>query len=65
MGGKQVYSICGMCTVRCPIQVEVQNNRISFNQGNPHAAGLALWDQAGGGMALQEHFVTLTKIKSV
>ena len=24
--------------------------------------GLALWDPAGGGMALQEHFVTVTKI---
>ena len=27
--------------------------------------GLALWDPAGGGMALQEHFVTVTKIKAV
>ena len=25
--------------------------------------GLALWDQAGGAMALQEHFVTVTKIE--
>jgi hypothetical protein len=146
---KQVSNICDMCTVRCPIQVEVIGDRIKFIQGNPHAAGLegalcarggaglalvedeerpqyplirtgkrgegqwrqdegqgnrphpprcpvfmvhgfghnlpiesralgkgvsdsalmpgglALWDQAGGGMALQEHFVTVTKIKSV
>lgn len=40
MTGKQVYSICGMCTVRCPIQVEVAGNRVKFVQGNPHAAGL-------------------------
>ena len=26
--------------------------------------GLALWDQAGGGMALQEHFVTVSKIEA-
>ena len=25
--------------------------------------GLALWDQAGGAMALQEHFVTVGKIE--
>jgi thiosulfate reductase/polysulfide reductase chain A len=27
--------------------------------------GLVLWDKAGGGVALQEHFVTVTKIESV
>ncbi len=25
--------------------------------------GLALWDQAGGAMALQEHFITVRKVK--
>jgi thiosulfate reductase / polysulfide reductase chain A len=29
-----------MCTVRCPIQVEVTGDKIDFLQGNPHAAGL-------------------------
>ena len=54
MGNKQVYSICGMCTVRCPIQVEVIGDRIKFIQGNPHAAGLegALCARGGAGLAL-------------
>jgi thiosulfate reductase/polysulfide reductase chain A len=45
-----------MCTVRCPIQVEVQNNRISFIRGNPHAAGIqgALCARGGAGAALVE-----------
>jgi thiosulfate reductase / polysulfide reductase chain A len=29
-----VYSICGMCTVRCPIKVTVRNGRVVFIQGN-------------------------------
>ncbi|MHC1742245.1 MAG: molybdopterin-dependent oxidoreductase [Syntrophobacteraceae bacterium] len=40
MTTKQVYSVCGMCTVRCPIQVRVQNGVPTFLQGNPHAAGI-------------------------
>ncbi|MGO8763487.1 MAG: molybdopterin-dependent oxidoreductase [Desulfobaccales bacterium] len=56
MSGKQVYSVCGMCTVRCPIQVEVVRNRVSFVQGNPHAAGIngALCARGGAGQALSE-----------
>ncbi|GBC60771.1 thiosulfate reductase [Desulfonema ishimotonii] len=30
------YSICGMCTCRCPIMAEVENNEIRFLQGSPH-----------------------------
>ncbi|MFO8031517.1 MAG: hypothetical protein R6U22_03140, partial [Desulfohalobiaceae bacterium] len=40
MAKKQVYSICGMCTVRCPIMTEVENGEVSFVQGNPHASGM-------------------------
>ena len=36
MAAKTVYSICGMCTVRCPIQVEVENGEVNFLQGNLH-----------------------------
>jgi thiosulfate reductase/polysulfide reductase chain A len=45
-----------MCTVRCPIQAEVQGNRLSFIQGNPHAAGMegALCARGGAGIALVE-----------
>ncbi len=45
-----------MCTVRCPIRVEVAANRVKFIQGNPHAAGVegALCARGGAGMALIE-----------
>lgn len=36
MSTKKVYSICGMCTVRCPIMVEVENGEIAFIHGNPY-----------------------------
>jgi thiosulfate reductase / polysulfide reductase chain A len=51
---KQVFSICGMCTVRCPIQVEVTDGICSFLQGNPHAAGIdgAVCARGGAGIAL-------------
>lgn len=41
MAKKTVYSICGMCTVRCPIAVEVEGNEVTFVQGNPHDGGMA------------------------
>lgn len=31
---KSVYSICGMCSVRCPIKVESENNKITWLEGN-------------------------------
>lgn len=40
MTRKKVFSICGMCTVRCPIMAEVENGNICFLQGNPHAPGI-------------------------
>jgi len=40
MASKKVYSVCGMCTVRCPIQVDVKDGVCTFIQGNPHAAGI-------------------------
>jgi thiosulfate reductase/polysulfide reductase chain A len=56
LGGNRVYSICGMCTVRCPIQVEVTGDKIDFLQGNPHAAGLegGLCARGSSGLALIE-----------
>ena len=41
MSKDRIYSVCGMCTVRCPIQVEVENGACTFIQGNPHAAGIS------------------------
>jgi len=37
---KEVYSICLMCSMRCPIKVIVENDQVSRIEGNPHAAGI-------------------------
>ncbi|WP_028841151.1 molybdopterin-dependent oxidoreductase [Thermodesulfobacterium hveragerdense] len=37
---KQVFSVCGMCSARCPIRVEVTDGRITWIEGNPYAAGI-------------------------
>ena len=36
---KSVYSVCAMCTVRCPIEVEVENGAVKHIWGNPHLLG--------------------------
>lgn len=35
-GRREVYSLCGMCAVRCPIRVTVEDGRVAWLQGNPH-----------------------------
>ena len=40
MTDEWVYSICGMCTVRCPIKVNVCNGKVVFIQGNPHVPAM-------------------------
>lgn len=54
MSKSRVYSVCGMCTVRCPIEVEVTDGRCTSIQGNPHAAGIdgTLCARGGAGTAL-------------
>ena len=37
---KEVYSICFMCSVRCPIKVTVKDGQVTFVEGNPHVANL-------------------------
>ncbi|ACL02828.1 monomeric thiosulfate reductase apoprotein [Desulfatibacillum aliphaticivorans] len=37
---KTTYSICGMCTVRCPIKVETEHGRVRFIQGNPNFSSM-------------------------
>ncbi|OQX19531.1 MAG: thiosulfate reductase [Desulfobulbaceae bacterium A2] len=49
---KSVYSICGMCTVRCPIRVETEDNRVTWIEGNPHLLGGALCAKGSAGTAL-------------
>lgn len=53
---REVFSICGMCTVRCPIRVEVEDGRVVLVQGNPFASGVAgsLCPRGAAGIALTE-----------
>lgn len=37
---KEVFSVCGMCSARCPIRVEVVDNRIVWIEGNPYVPGV-------------------------
>ncbi len=49
---ESVYSICGMCTVRCPIRVEVEDNEVTWIEGNPHLLDGALCAKGSAGPAL-------------
>ena len=55
MSGKMVYSVCGMCSVRCPIQVEVEDGQCRFIQGNRRSPGIrgALCARGASGLAFQ------------
>ncbi|HDQ39615.1 MAG TPA: thiosulfate reductase [Desulfonatronum sp.] len=54
MAKESIFSVCGMCTVRCPIQVDVENDEVVYIQGNPYAPGLqgALCARGAAGLAL-------------
>ena len=51
---KSTYSICGMCTVRCPIRVESENNRVTWIEGNQYQLGGALCAKGSAGPAMME-----------
>ena len=38
---RKVYSNCGMCSVRCPIEVTVEHGTVTWIQGNPHDGGMS------------------------
>ncbi len=50
-----VFSICGMCTVRCPIRVEVEDGVVKWIEGNPHDPGMAgrLCAKGSAGIAME------------
>jgi len=50
----EVWSICFMCTVRCPIRVLVENDEVKWVEGNPHVPGIegALCAKGSAGIAL-------------
>ncbi len=54
MAGKKAYSVCGMCTVRCPIEVETENGELKFIRGNPYSAAMkgAVCPRGAAGKAL-------------
>jgi thiosulfate reductase / polysulfide reductase chain A len=54
MVAKSVFSVCGMCTVRCPIKVTVENGQVTFLQGNPHVPAMkgAVCPRGAAGNAL-------------
>ncbi len=49
---KSVYSMCGMCSARCPIRVEVEDNTITWIEGNQHLINGALCARGSAGEAL-------------
>jgi len=51
---KEVYSLCFMCSVRCPIRVIVENDDVKWIEGNPHVPGMegSLCPRGAAGIAL-------------
>ncbi len=49
---KEVYSICFMCTVRCPIKVTVEDGTVKWIEGNPRQLNGALCAKGSAGTAL-------------
>ena len=54
-GRRTAYSMCGMCAVRCPIEVTVDDGKVTWVQGNPHdlAIGASLCAKGSAGLALE------------
>ena len=52
MPAKTIYSVCGMCPVRCPIEVDVENDECRFIQGNRQVPSIrgALCTRGGAGI---------------
>ncbi len=51
---ESVYSLCFMCSVRCPIKVTVENGQVRFIEGNPHVKGIegSLCPRGAAGISL-------------
>ena len=49
---QSIYSMCGMCTVRCPIRAEVEDGRVTWLEGNPHLLDGALCARGAAAVAL-------------
>lgn len=51
---KEVYSVCFMCSVRCPIRVIAKDGQVKWIEGNPHDAGMkgSLCPRGAAGISL-------------
>ena len=51
---KNVYSMCFMCSIRCPIKVTVKDGQVTFIEGNPKVAGIdgSLCPRGSAGISL-------------
>jgi len=51
---QDVYSLCFMCSVRCPIKVGLKDGQVNWIQGNPHVGGMgtSLCPRGAAGVAL-------------
>lgn len=54
-GHRTVFSLCGMCAVRCPIELTVEDGKITWIQGNHHdkAIGASLCAKGSAGLGLE------------
>ncbi len=54
----EVYSLCFMCSVRCPIKVTTRDDQVKWIEGNPHVPGMegSLCPRGAAGIAfLNDH----------
>lgn len=51
---KTAWSLCSMCSVRCPIKVEVEDNEVTWIEGNPKILKGALCAKGSAGTALRD-----------
>lgn len=51
---QEIYSLCFMCSVRCPIKATVENGQVTFLEGNPNVANMegSLCPRGSAGTAL-------------
>ncbi len=54
-GRRTVHSMCGMCAVRCPMEVTVEDGRVTWLQGNTHdpVLGASLCAKGAAGLFLE------------
>jgi thiosulfate reductase/polysulfide reductase chain A len=51
---KDIYSLCFMCSIRCPIRVIVEKGQVKWIEGNAHVSGMdtSLCPRGAAGIAL-------------